>query len=195
MRRRFSVKDLCKAEKIMEKIVAARKRRRKLRSILLKILAGLLCAGLLAGGYQVSRMDFTRIRDSSMEPTLSDGDLVAAAKQESWKTGEAVAILKGEIKAARRVIAFGGDWVRIGDEGAVFVNGAMLDEPYLEKSVPPAWEEQTPYQVPEGQILLMSDRRDTENSELPATLCVQPEEIQGKIVFRLLPFRESGIIG
>lgn len=53
----------------------------------------------------------------------------------------------------KRVIAFTGDWVNVAEDGYIYVNNELLDEPYLKEGALGECDIEMPYQVPEGRIL------------------------------------------
>lgn len=57
----------------------------------------------------------------------------------------------------KRVIGLPGDVIRI-EEGQIYVNGELLDEPYLLES--PFEGEDTEYIVPDGMLFLLGDNRN-----------------------------------
>ena len=59
----------------------------------------------------------------------------------------------------KRYIAGPGDWVDIDKDGYVFVNGEMLNEPYVDEHELGETNIELPYQVPESKIFVMGDHR------------------------------------
>jgi signal peptidase I len=94
------------------------------------------------------------------------------------------------------VIAGEGDWVDMDQDGTVYVNNEKLEEPYLTDGTDYGDTNITfPYQVPEGKIFVMGDNRDVSiDSRNTAVGCVSDEQVVGRIVFRVWPFREIGVI-
>ena len=72
-----------------------------------------------------------RIYGSSMTPSLYEGDIVVSVKTMNFKRGDTVCFYYNNKILVKRVIAFGGEWVNIDEEGNVFVDGQQLDEPYI----------------------------------------------------------------
>ena len=95
----------------------------------------------------------------------------------------------------KRVIAHAGDWVNIDADGTVYVNGQMLDEPYLTEKALGECDIELPYQVPENMVFVMGDHRATSiDSRNTAVGCVEEEQVVGRLVVRIWPFDNFGTI-
>ena len=137
-----------------------------------------------------------QIYGSSMTPTLSDGDIVVSLKRSSFEQGDVVAFYYNNKILIKRVIAGPGDWVDVKEDGTVFVNGAELNEPYLEEKAFGGCDIDLPYQVPDRRIFVMGDHRSVSvDFRNTAVGCVAQEQIVGKMVLRVWPLRELGTIG
>lgn len=152
----------------------------------------LLAAALLFVAFQLSLF---RITGSSMAPTLVEGSLVAAVKTKQLEQGDIIAFNYENKVLIKRVIAKEGDWVKIEEDGTVYVNEEMLQEPYVkDKSIGLA-DIEFPYQVPSGKLFVLGDVRttslDSRNGEIG---CIARNQVLGKIVFRLWPIRRAGRI-
>jgi len=135
-----------------------------------------------------------QIYGSSMTPTLQDGEIVFSVKTSEMEQGDIVAFYYNNKILVKRVIAGPGDWVDILEDGTVLVNGAELEEPYLEEKSFGDADIELPYQVPDGKTFVMGDHRTTSvDSRHTAVGCVAEEQIVGKIIFRIWPLnRLSG---
>lgn len=139
-----------------------------------------------------------QIYGSSMTPTVSAGDIVVSVKGADLVPGDVISFYYQNSVLVKRVIAAGGDWVDIDGEGNVYVNGALLDEPYLKEDAK-AYGTVTidlPYQVPDERVFVMGDHRETSvDSRTEEIGCVAEEYIIGKIIFRIWPLNGFGFIG
>lgn len=137
-----------------------------------------------------------QIYGSSMTPTLEDGEIVFSVKTTNMEPGDVVAFYYNNKILIKRVIANAGDWVNMDQDGTVYVNDAELIEPYLdEKSFGDA-DIELPYQVPDGHFFVMGDHRETSvDSRHTSVGCVAPDQIVGKIVFRVWPLEQFGAVG
>lgn len=134
-----------------------------------------------------------RIYGSSMEPTLTEGQIVISLKDEDLETGDIVAFYYGNKVLLKRCIAGPGSVVEILEDGTVIVDGNVLDEPYLEEKAYGICDLEFPYQVPEGSYFLMGDQRETSVDSRHSTVgCVSEEQIVGKIVYRVWPLDAFG---
>lgn len=141
-------------------------------------------------------MPVLQIYGTSMTPTLQENDIVLCVKGSKFEPGDLVAFYLGNKILVKRCIAGPGQWVDIDEDGDVYVDGALLDEPYLtEKSLGGA-NITFPYQVPESRYFCMGDHRATSaDSRHTEVGCVAEEQIVGKIVFRLWPLGGAGTLG
>ena len=115
----------------------------------------------------------------SMEPTLENGQYVLVDKLSphvsDYKRGDVVVLQPpagyGEegnnVPFIKRVVGVSGDTVEVKD-GAVWVNGAKLTEPYVYPGqVTSPLTSQTVWQVPKGDLFVMGDHREeSEDSRL-----------------------------
>lgn len=134
-----------------------------------------------------------QIYGASMTPTLQEGDVVVSVKGSDFQRGDLIAFYIGNKILVKRCIALPGQVVDMDGEGNVYVDGRLLNEPYLkEKSLGDA-NISFPYQVPENRYFCMGDHRSTSvDSRHTEIGCVSEEQTVGKIVFRIWPFSGFG---
>lgn len=162
---------------------------RVLRSTIYSLVVVAAAAVLLA----VLVLPVFRIYGSSMNPTLTEGDIVVAVKGTDFQQGDLVVFYYENKVLVKRYIAGPGQWVDIDDAGNVYVDGQLLDEPYLTEKALGECDIELPYQVPDGRIFVLGDHRATSvDSRSTSVGCVAEEQLVGKIVFRVWPLAGFG---
>lgn len=136
-----------------------------------------------------------QISGTSMTETLWNGDIVVALSGSDYSTGEVVAFYYNNNILVKRVIAVAGDWVDIDQDGNVYVNGKLLEEPYVTDKALGICDITFPYQVPEGRIFVLGDHRATSVDSRSSTIgSVSEEFLVGKILFRVWPLSDIGMV-
>ncbi|MBR2561374.1 MAG: signal peptidase I [Eubacterium sp.] len=131
-----------------------------------------------------------RIYGSSMAPTLDNGNIVLAVKNKEFAKGDIVAFYYNNKILVKRVVAKPGDTVDIDSEGNVYVNSVMMEEPYLADKALGDCNIELPFQVPENKLFVLGDNREESiDSRNTAVGCVADEQIVGRLVFVVWPFR------
>ena len=136
------------------------------------------------------------VEGDSMLPTLRDGDWVAVS-------GLSLGIDRGDIVIStqpwernvpivKRVIAVGGDTVDIDfGKGEVYVNGVLLNEPYINSPTTLNYDVEFPVTVPDGCVFLMGDNRgESLDSRSSRIGFIDERYILGEVYFRLYPSGE-----
>lgn len=136
-----------------------------------------------------------QISGSSMEPTLSDEDIVVLLKGGNFETGELVAFYYQNKLLLKRVIAGPGDIVNIDSEGNVYINDELLDEPYVTEKALGEGDRDYPYQVPDERYFVMGDNRATSiDSRSSAIGCIETDQIVGKVILRIWPLNRLSFV-
>ena len=129
-----------------------------------------------------------QVTGDSMEPTLTDGDVLVLLNTNSYKGGQLCCVAWQNKLLIKRVIALSGDQVDIDQSGNVTVNGQALDEPYVTEKSLGECDIEFPYQVPEGKVFVMGDRRASSiDSRSSAIGCVGDDQIVGRVLFKVWP--------
>ena len=138
-------------------------------------------------------MPVLQIYGSSMTPTVEEGEIVVSLKGSEFRQGEIVAFYYNNKLLVKRVLAGPGQTVNILEDGTVYVDGEEQIEPYVSEKALGECDLKMPYQVPESRFFLIGDHRSTSvDSRSSAVGCVAEEQIVGRIVFRVWPFRTLG---
>ncbi len=129
-----------------------------------------------------------QISGTSMTDSLQDEDIVVALNSSGYETGDIIAFYFNNNILVKRVIAVPGDWVDIDEEGNVYVNEELLEEPYVTDKALGDCNITLPYQVPDGRCFVMGDHRATSiDSRNTAVGCVSNDMVIGKILIRVWP--------
>lgn len=130
-----------------------------------------------------------------MAPTLEHDEIVILLKSKEFQRGDLIGFYyQGKI-LLKRVVALPEDEVAIDAEGNVYVNGEILEEPYVTDKGLGDCDLEFPYKVPGTRYFVLGDQRsnsvDSRNSVIGA---VSQEDIIGKVFLRVWPISEIGLV-
>jgi len=136
-----------------------------------------------------------QISGDSMSPTLEHDEIVVLLKTKKFERGDLIGFYyQGKI-LLKRVIALPEDEVAIDADGNVYVNGELLEEPYVTEKGLGDCDLEFPYKVPGTSYFVLGDRRsnsvDSRNSVVGA---ISRDDIIGKVFIRVWPIPEFGFV-
>ena len=146
--------------------------------------------------------EFVLVDGRSMEPTLHNGDRLIVTKfqyQFDDPKFQEIIILEYDpkdfsdkkVEFVKRIIGLPGDTVEIRDS-IVYINNKPLEEDYTNTDLYPDYEKVT---VPEGSYFVLGDNRaNSMDSRYEEVGFVKEDEIVGKVVYRVYPFKDFGKI-
>ena len=177
----------------MQQVETARKRYRRQRAYN-KALGGTVYVLTLVAAVAVLIatlvLPVLQIEGTSMEPTLSNGDIVLLANTANFDRGELCGFSWNNKLLIKRVIGIPGDWIEIDTSGVVYLNGERLDEPYAERLAVGECDLEFPFQVPQEQYFVLGDmKKSSKDSRNTLIGCVEKAQIVGKVFLRIWPFK------
>ena len=131
-----------------------------------------------------------QIEGTSMDPTLTSGDIVLLKKSSRMNRGDICGFSWNNKLLVKRVIGIPGDWIEIDLDGTVYRNGEKLDEPYAEQISLGECDIEFPFQVPPEEYFVLGDMRESSvDSRSTLIGCVEMDQIVGTVSFRVWPLK------
>ena len=188
------IKDLPTAAQLESEMKRIRYKRGYLKT-LYNTVASLLVVAAVAVLISMLFLPVLRVTGESMSPTLNNDELIICNKRCNFKSGDIVAFYFNNKILLKRVIGTAGDVIDISEDGTVYVNGVILDEPYLSEKAFGECDIELPYQVPDNRVFVMGDHRSVSiDSRSSSVGCIADEYIIGKVILRLWPWECIGIV-
>ncbi|MGN0243041.1 MAG: signal peptidase I [Lachnospiraceae bacterium] len=120
---------------------------------------------------------------NSMEPKISDHQMLLVLKTNKVSDGDIVAFYYNNKVLVRRVVASAGDEISMDVLGEVSVNGKKLEEPYVEKKSLGQCNTTFPFRVPVNSIFVLGDNRITSmDSRLQEIGAITKDRVIGKVI-------------
>lgn len=132
------------------------------------------------------------VKGGSMDVTLADADkLLVTSFLYTPKDGDIIIASRGQYldePIVKRVIAVEGDTLKIDfEKQEVYVNGELLDEPYVSSPLKQG-DAEIPSIIPEGKVFAMGDNRfDSLDSRYNEVGLLNVSDIIGKAQFIVYP--------
>lgn len=144
----------------------------------------------------------TQVKGSSMEPTLSDNDNLIVDKIsyrfEDPKRYDIIVfpfLYEEDTFYIKRIIGLPGETVQIDENGAIYIDGEVLQESYGREVMVSAGRASEPITLGEEEYFVLGDNRNnSSDSRDPSVGNIQRSNIIGKVWVRIWPFRKFGVL-
>lgn len=179
----------------IETAISKEKYSRKYKKVMKSTLSSLIVVAAIAVLIATLMLPVLQIQGSSMEPTLNDEEIVVLIKTSKLKRGQLCCFSYQNKLLIKRIIGVPGDRINITEEGFVYVNDTLLDEPYILDRALGECDITFPVHVTDNHYFILGDHRSTSiDSRSSAVGLVDTEQVVGKIFFRIWPFESMGTI-
>ncbi len=170
---------------------AGRHRAHRRRIILLILLIAVIAGTLISMRY----VSFLKIGSNGMETTLRSGDIALYRMNGAVNRGDIAVIGRDGELLVKRVIGIPGDQIRVTAGGDVYVNGAKLQENYVEDQSPGNSDVSYPVIVAQDSYFVMGDHRSTSlDSRSSAVGLIAKDEIKGIVRGVIWPAYRIGTV-
>ena len=159
MKNKIEIQELPSSEQLETELIRVRYKERY-KKLLKNTVYSLLVVAAISVLIATLFMPVLEIYGNSMNTTFENGDIVVSVKTSDLQRGDVCCLYYNNHILVKRVIASAGDWVDIDQQGNVYVNGKLLEEPYIKEKSFGQCNLELPYQVPESRIFVMGDHRD-----------------------------------
>ncbi len=181
--------------KQIEAEILREKYNRKYKQVLRSTVYSLIVVAAVAVLIATLAFPVLQISGSSMEPTLNDEEIVVLLKTPNMKKGELCCFSYQNKLLIKRVVGLPGDKINIDENGNVYVNDELLDEPYVTDKALGECDITFPCYVTDNHYFVLGDHRSTSVDSRSSVIGLVSEDyIIGKIFFRVWPFEGAGIV-
>ena len=173
----------------IEAEILREKYNRKYRQVLKSTISSLVVVAAAAVLVATLIFPVLQISGSSMEPTLNDEEIVVLLKTTNMKKGELCCFSYQNKLLIKRVVGLPGDRINIDENGNVYVNGELIDEPYVIDKALGECDITFPCYVTDNHYFVLGDHRSTSIDSRSSVIGLVSEDyIVGKIFYRVWPF-------
>lgn len=180
---------------VLEEEIKREKYKSKYTKILRSTIYALIIIASISALIGTLIMPVLEVNNTTMKPLLENNEIVLSLKTKKLKQGDIIAFYQGNKILIKRVVAVPGNYISIDEEGNVYVDGEVLNEPYIRNKQKGETNIEFPYQVPESEYFVLSDERDkTTDSRNEDIGLIKKDNVIGKVIFRVWPFKKLGAI-
>lgn len=180
---------------VLEEEIKREKYKSKYTKILRSTIYALIIIASISALIGTLIMPVLEVNNTTMKPLLENNEIVLSLKTKKLKQGDIIAFYQGNKILIKRVVAVPGSYISIDEEGNVYVDGEVLNEPYVTNKQKGETNIEFPYQVPESEYFVLSDERDkTTDSRNEDIGLIKKDNVIGKVIFRVWPFKKLGAI-
>lgn len=173
----------------IEAEILREKYNKKYKQVLKSTVYSLIVVAAVAVLIATLALPVLQISGSSMEPTLNDEEIVVLLKTPNLKKGELCCFSYQNKLLIKRVIGLPGDKISIDENGNVYVNDEIIQEPYVTDKALGECDITFPCYVTDNHYFVLGDHRSTSIDSRSSVIGLVSEDyIVGKIFFRIWPF-------
>ena len=144
----------------------------------------------------------TQVSGTSMEYTLSDGDnLIVDKISYRFHKPERYDIIvfpfqyEENTYYIKRIIGLPGEKIQISEDGAIYINGKVLEESYGREVMEDPGQAEEPIELDDDEYFVLGDNRNaSSDSRDPSVGVIHEEDILGRAWLRIYPFDKMGFI-
>lgn len=166
--------------------------KKRFRNTLLSTISILIVVAAVAVLISTLFFPVIQVSGNSMEPTLKDGDILVLVKSDKVSYGDLCCVSWQNKTLLKRVIGLPGDIITINQQGDVYVNDELLDEPYVPEKCLGSCDIEFPYEVPDNKLFLLGDQRSISvDSRSSAIGSVGMDQVVGRVLFKVWSGKKS----